>query len=412
MWTCHNYDGPMFRSAVPRGQFVVSAGTVRRIERSSGELATQAASSMEVHEWYRRLPAADRAWVGLVAQAAIAQFIAWFKGRGTTDPAAASVFGTAPRELTRSITLQQTLDLIRSVVDVVETGTTELAAESDAASVREAVLRYSREIAFAAAEVYALAAEARGAWDARLEDLVVDALSRGEREDSLESRAAALGWTDVSAVTVVAGEAQTPTMEALVDDLRRVLARSGLRVLVGVQRHRLVLVVGSSGETRPAEVTKAIADAAGFFGDGPIVIGPTVAHVVDATESARSALLGLAAAPAWPDAPRPVHSEELLPERALNDDPIARRLLVERIVRTLQTPARADLLTTAAAFLDCGRSLEQTARLLFVHPNTVRYRLGRIADLTGYDLHDPRDSLAVTLALAYDRLSETAQTTL
>ena len=46
------------------------------------------------------------------------------------------------------------------------------------------MLRYSREIAFAAAEVYARAAEARGAWDARLEALVVDALLRGEADDA------------------------------------------------------------------------------------------------------------------------------------------------------------------------------------------------------------------------------------
>ncbi len=59
---------------------------------------------------------------------------------------------------------------------------------------REAILRYSREIAFSAAEVYARAAETRGAWDARLEALVVDALVRGEVDDDLPSRAAALGW--------------------------------------------------------------------------------------------------------------------------------------------------------------------------------------------------------------------------
>ena len=44
---------------------------------------------------------------------------------------------------------------------------------------RDAVLRYSREIAFAAARVYAGVAEIRGAWDARLEALVVDVLVRG-----------------------------------------------------------------------------------------------------------------------------------------------------------------------------------------------------------------------------------------
>ena len=37
---------------------------------------------------------------------------------------------------------------------------------------------FSREIAVAAAEVYARAAEQRGAWDARLEALIVDSTSR------------------------------------------------------------------------------------------------------------------------------------------------------------------------------------------------------------------------------------------
>ena len=46
-------------------------------------------------------------------------------------------------------------------------------------ALREAVLRFSREVAFAAARVYARAAESRGAWDARLQALLVDALLRG-----------------------------------------------------------------------------------------------------------------------------------------------------------------------------------------------------------------------------------------
>ena len=60
-------------------------------------------------------------------------------------------------------------------VDVVEEETEALAPVRERAKVREAVLRYSREVAFSAAQVYAQAAEARGAWDARLESLVVDA---------------------------------------------------------------------------------------------------------------------------------------------------------------------------------------------------------------------------------------------
>ena len=56
---------------------------------------------------------------------------------------------------------------------------------ADRPALREAILVYSREIAFSAAEVYARAAEARGAWDARLEALIVDALLRDDLDDSV-----------------------------------------------------------------------------------------------------------------------------------------------------------------------------------------------------------------------------------
>ena len=83
------------------------------------------------------------------------------------------------------------------------------------------VLRYSREVAFSAAEVYAQAAEARGAWDARLEALVVDAIIRGDADDSLRSRAAALGWGQHDRVVVAVGSAPDAEPQDVVDDLHR-----------------------------------------------------------------------------------------------------------------------------------------------------------------------------------------------
>jgi DNA-binding PucR family transcriptional regulator len=44
-----------------------------------------------------------------------------------------------------------------------------------------------------------------------------------------------------------------------------------------------------------------------------------------------------------------------------------------------------------------------------VHPNTVRYRLGRIADLTGFTPTDPRGSLALRLALMLGRTEVPAE---
>src|SRR6478735_3604327 len=351
--------------------------------------------------WYRRLSAEERSQVGLVAQAGISQFIAWFRSEGHA-PSAISIFANAPQELTRSVSLRQTLDLVRTVVDVVESHVGTLAGPGDEQLLRESVLRFSRDIAFAAAEVYAGAAEARGAWDARLEALVVDAVLRGEADESMQSRATALGWGEVSHVTFVVGttpEARASTVPA-VDELRRAVRKEGVEALVLVQRTRLIAVVGGTRE--PLAVVAAVADR---FGPGPVVVGPTVPHLFAAGRSARAALSGLTAASAWPDAPRVVESDALLPERALAGDPSARRILVERIHRPLRGAQQAPLLDTATAYLENGGSLEATARALFVHPNTVRYRLGRISDATGYDLATPREAWAARVALALGRLT-------
>ena len=128
----------------------------------SGELSTATLKRLEeTLPWYRDMPPGRRSAVGLVAQAGITSFISWFEDPDSTPWIAADVFGAAPRELLRSVSLQQTLQLIRVTVEVVEER-----VKDDEQALREAILLYSREIAFAAADVYARAAEARGLWDA------------------------------------------------------------------------------------------------------------------------------------------------------------------------------------------------------------------------------------------------------
>ena len=71
------------------------AATLRRIERAGGGLATASVARMdEVLPWFRELPADQRAWVMLVAQAGVRSLVEWLRsGRGqavitTTDLAA------------------------------------------------------------------------------------------------------------------------------------------------------------------------------------------------------------------------------------------------------------------------------------------------------------------------------------
>src|SRR5207302_2597962 len=147
--------------------------------------------------------------------------------------------------LARAVSLQQAVEMLRVIIDVVESQVDDLAAPGGEAELREAVLRYTREIAFGTAQVYARTAEARGAWDARLEALVVDSLVRGEVDDALQSWAAALNWSS-SPVTVIAGAAEGSEPEILIDEFRIIARRARLDLLAGVHGHRLVVVLGGS----------------------------------------------------------------------------------------------------------------------------------------------------------------------
>ena len=78
--------------------------------------------------WYRDLPAEDRSYVGLVAQSGITAFVTWYADPQAPPHGVSEIFAAAPPELTRSISLQNTLQLVRIVVEVVEAHSDRLAA--------------------------------------------------------------------------------------------------------------------------------------------------------------------------------------------------------------------------------------------------------------------------------------------
>lgn len=372
---------------------------VRRVRDGLGLLTAAAMRRLdeEVH-WYRQLPAEDRSYVALVAQSGINAFATWFADPSQTPHGVGEMFAAAPPELTRSISLQHTLQLVRLMVDVVESYSDQIAVPGFERELREAVLRYSREVAFSAAEVYARAAEVRGAWDARLEALVVDAIVRGDTDDALRSRISALGWSGRGQVLVVVGGTTDSLDDVATAELRRAARRAAGDTLVGIHGDRLVLVLGGEGD-----LVAAATGLVGRFGPGPVVFGGVVPSMGEATASARSALAGLAAAPAWPQAPRPVLADDLLPERVLTGDVTARRTLVAQAYRPLQE-ATGSVLETLSAYLGTGRSLEAAARRLYVHPNTSGYRLRKVSEITGWDPLDARESFVLQVALALGQL--------
>ena len=373
------------------------AATVRRLEQSAGTLATTVTAHLDERlEWFRELPAGERSWVGLIAQAGVAGVIGWYRDPEAARASALDVFSTAPRELAGSITLEQTVEMVRCTVDLLEQALPDIAGPEAAEGVRDAVLSYSREIAFAAAEVYARAAEARGAWDARLEALVMDALLREDADTSVLNRAGALGWPSGSGGSVLVGRPPDGDIPGGLQVMRRAAEHHGIALLTALHGDALVvLAAGSSDDERIARLLSP------HFGAGQVVIGPRASEPSAIPDSCSAAVSAYAVANGWPDAPRPVMADELLAERALAGELRARQHLVAELAEVL---ADEDLRKTLEVHLESRTSLEGTARELFVHPNTVRYRLRRIEALTGRSPGDPRDALAMRLGLILARL--------
>jgi purine catabolism regulator len=65
---------------------------------------------------------------------------------------------------------------------------------------------------------------------------------------------------------------------------------------------------------------------------------------------------------------------------------------------------RSDLIETLTSYFAHKGNLSQTAEALFVHRNTLLYRMERIREISGLDLDNPETRLSIELALRAHRL--------
>jgi DNA-binding PucR family transcriptional regulator len=388
----------------------VPESVLRRLKQYSGRLATEAVSAMQERlPFFADLEASQRASVALVVQTTIVNFVEWMQDPHSNVSYTAQAYELVPQDLARRIALRHSVDMVRVTMEFFEEVVPLLArSEEQLTALTVGILKYSRDLAFTAATSYADAAEARGTWDSRMEASVVDAVVRGDTGPELLSRAAALNWDTTAPATVVVG---TPApgrddangrgdSERASQLARDVASRHGRAALTDVHGTWLVAIV--SGHLSPTE--KFLGDLLGAFSEGPVVIGPTAPMLTAAYHSASEAISGMNAVAGWRGAPRPVLARELLPERALMGDASAIVALHTDVMGPL-ADAGPTLVETLDAFLDSGGAIEACARKLFVHPNTVRYRLKRITDFTGRDPTQPRDAYVLRVAATVGQLN-------
>src|SRR3954465_1453812 len=260
---------------------------LRRLKQYSGRLATQAVHALEERlPFFADLEASQRASVQLVVQAAVVNFVEWMRDPQSNVSYTAQAFEGVPQDLRRRIALRQSVEMVRVTMEFFEEVVPLLArSEEQLTALTAGILRYSRDLAFAAATAYADQAEARGAWDTRMEANIVDAVVRGDTGPEPQSQAAALNWDATAPATVVVGLPQPDRIDLASDDVHDIAARSGRSALSDVHGTWLVTIVSG-----PLSLTdRFLSDLLTVFAEAPVVIGPTAPTLSAAHWSATEA---------------------------------------------------------------------------------------------------------------------------
>jgi hypothetical protein len=89
----------------------------------------------------------------------------------------------------------------------------------------------------------------------------------------------------------------------------------------------------------------------------------------------------------------------IVSDRAVGD------ALVRRYLEPLAS-SQAEIAASLRVLFECDMHIEQAAEQLFVHPNTLRYRVGRFEEITGANLRNAKSALEVWWALQRDALRQ------
>ncbi|WP_197031415.1 PucR family transcriptional regulator [Bacillus sp. UNC438CL73TsuS30] len=77
--------------------------------------------------------------------------------------------------------------------------------------------------------------------------------------------------------------------------------------------------------------------------------------------------------------------------------------VIENLLPVLQQDDREELISTLKAFLESKCNFNLAAKKLYIHNNTVRYRIAKIQQLTKIDLDDPPERLKLEMVLMFEK---------
>lgn len=266
-----------------------------------------------------------------------------------------------------------------------------------------------RELAALASYVFRKADEYTAALTAAYRDTTAERLRRHEHERTALFDAVVSGTVTGDApgeVTVRLGLPESGELVAVVAEVPGV----GESALPGIEPRLRAAGVVSVWRLAPEAETGLVALPRGGVPElvrlvgtgaaGRVGVSPPFSALGETPRALYLARIALRGAPAGSAVVRPFDDTPLASLVAAAPDAAGRAAQqVLGGILSLRDEDRDPLLQTARAWVAAGGAATDAARSLFVHPNTVRHRLRRIAERTGRDLETPTGKAELAVAL-------------
>jgi DNA-binding PucR family transcriptional regulator len=269
-----------------------------------------------------------------------------------------------------------------------------------------ALMRWVDEVSGAVAQSYLEEYERLSSdREAARRDFLDGAISGALTSDEILARAEALGLDPAArpaiALIAITSPAGDGTLRQLQHRLRSMTAElpEAARSLSVARGTELVIVFPAEKgeEAMVAALRSFVATASEQFGETITAgVGRARDSLAELSGSYREASIALTAAHGGASTPVALYGEVLVEELILRERGVARRLAKTVLEPLVDHP---DLRATLVEYIRSGPSLPTVAKRLFLHPNTVAYRLSRVRDLTGRDPKSPAGVAELYLAL-------------
>lgn len=257
--------------------------------------------------------------------------------------------------------------------------------------------------------------EAAASWTDRemtryalLEALVTGRIDMDQLQDTLVVQDLADSYTAVVGTrrraTVGAGRSLQNYVKATSRIANRILP-SG-RALVGIHESNFFVLWPEPGTPGAVPVDAVLSAMTQEFPEIALGVGHASQGLADIARSYAGAQEASRIAEKL-GASEPMRHNELQLERVILGNEELMKLSRSALVPLEDYDRRrnAALVETLDAYVQSGSNIAEAAKRIFIHPNTVIYRLRRIEEISGFDPREARGLLVLSLALLTDRLS-------